>query len=191
MKNKNLPQGQYICSLDENEIKQAQRKRTVLLSLSSALLVLPSLFIKQAALQKLQSSNLTAISTALLLLYFIAACFSVYSLVMGFFRYKLVKRLLAKNYPKLDTSKHTWSVIEWSFYLSVLFCACQIALTAYCFSWGSLAVTALCALSSACAFLSKKISFECYRDKLTFVSLDEQLSSVSPPVEDADEFYNE
>jgi hypothetical protein len=79
--------------------------------------------------------------------------------------------------PKLDHTKHTWSVVEWQTWLIILFAVAEIALTAYKFSVGGLIVSLLSIASAVCAFMVKKISFEFHRNGLTLITLESSLES--------------
>ena len=171
-------QGKYISQKSDEEIKRIQLFRLPFCFGATLLLTVPPLFIGQSALNYLlKTKNLTAIPSALILLYFVAVCFSLYCLVNSFIRYKLRKEIPAKNMPKLDHTKHTWSVIEWQTWLIILFTIAEIALTAYKFSVGGLIVSLLAIASAVCAFMVKKISFEFHRDGLTLVTLESSLES--------------
>ncbi len=169
-------QGKFICSHSEEELRKRQLHRMPFCIGATVFLTVPWLILGQHSLKYLiEEKKITAIPTALLLLFFVAVCFSVFCLINSFFRYKLVKEIPAQRMPKLDHTKHTWSAIEWQFWLIVLFATAELALTVYKFSVGGLVVTLFAVVAAACAFMVKRLSFDCYRNSLTEVSLDKQL----------------
>ena len=75
--------------------------------------------------------------------------------------------------PKRDYTKHTYLVIELSFYLEIIFTVVQIVLTIYKFSFGSLVVCCTLIVSIVATLFVWRISLQTYATSLTLVS-DEQ-----------------
>jgi hypothetical protein len=90
--------------------------------------------------------------------------------------------------PRLDVNKHTWSALEWQFYLACIYAVANIALTIYHFDVFALLLTLTAVVGTVCAYFVKRISFNCYANKMTFVSLDDELTKVKHDLDEEEKF---
>lgn len=187
-KQKTVLQGKYVCSLSEETIKRAQLNRMFLCIATTALLLLPWLFLKPEYLKVLYDKKVTSISSLLLIIYFFNACFSIFSLVTSFFTRKLTKEVTVSKMPRLDVNKHTWSALEWQFYLACIYSIITVALTIYHFDIFALLLALTTVGGAICAYFVKRISFKCYANNMTFISLDDELTKVKHDLDEEEKY---
>ncbi len=185
-----LLQGKFVCSLSPETLKRRQLIRTVLYAVMISAFIIPPLVIKQSALKKLDEINNTSLIMAYLILFFFTAAWLVVSFIMSLTRCKLRAEILKRDEPKLGFEKHTWSIIEWQFYLTAITVAAHLAMTIYAFSVLSLVVLILSLGAAVAAYFITDISKKTYTDKngtstLTYVPLDDELKdSETEPVKE-------
>ena len=164
-------QGKYICEKSERELAKYQLVRTLLCLVSSALLIFPTLFIEQVYTEYLlKNNNQSSLLRMVLLLFFVVVCFSLYRLIVCQTTYRFKKEIPKSKMPKRDYTKHTYLVIELSFYLEIIFTVVQIVLTIYKFSLGSLILCFTLIISDVATLFVWRISLQTYATSLTFVS---------------------
>ncbi len=198
MRNKPIISGKYVTTAPTARLNKL---RLIALIALSVFFIVPPLVFKLKAMRVFADKGLTAPTTAYVLLILFTAGLNLYCFIACFTRYRLRTEIPAANAPKLGFTKHTWSAIEWLFYLTVI-CACaHLALTVYAFSPGSLAITLFAVAAAACAYFVKRLSFIAYKDAL-LVSLDDTIAqaattpdttddTAAPDTIDDTDFYNE
>ena len=184
-KNAKPLQGKYVCSLPDETVKKRQNLRTVLYVVMLAAFIIPPLTMKQAALEKLTNAKNTSLIMAYAILFFFSAVWLVVSFAMSLTRCKLKHEIYKCDEPKLGFEKHTWSIIEWQFYLSVITALAHLGLTVYAFSVSSLFVFIFGLGAATAAYFIMDISKKTYTPKsgestLTYVPLEDELKFDEP-----------
>lgn len=180
-------QGKFVCSLSPETLKKRQMLRTVLYAVMLALFIFPPVFIKQAALAKLTAAKNTSLIAAYLILFFFTAVWLVVSFAMSLTRCKLRGEIYKRDEPKLGFEKHTWSIIEWQFYLTALTAVTHLAMTIYAFSALSLIVLIFSVGAAVAAYFIMDISKKTYTPEkkestLTYIPLEDELKADEPEI---------
>ena len=177
-------QGKYICGKSEKELKSAQNLRTMLYVAALILFIIPPLVLKSEAMRVFDEKNYLPLISLYVLIMIFTAVLSVVAFIFSFTRYRIQKVIYKNNQPTLGFEKHTYSVIEWQFYLYAACALLHICFLIYAFSWHSfgLAVTSLAA--AICAFFIKDVSFKVYDKSLEFIPLEEELKEEENANED-------
>ena len=173
---KDTLQGKYVCSKSENELKSAQTLRALLYVALLILFIVPPLLLKSEAMRIFNEKKYLPLTTAyVIIMIFTALC--VFSFICSFSRYRIRKTVYRNCAPKLGFEKHTYSVIEWQFYLTAICALIHLCLMFYAFSWHSFGLTVTSLAAAACAYFIKDVSFKVYDKSIEFIPLEEEMKN--------------
>lgn len=205
-KKKEKLQGKFIATENPEIFAQAQKKRMPLLIAALVLGIVPHC-LNIEALGALFELNLTSIVGAYLIFVFVFAVIFITTFVFSFTRYKIRTEVPARFAPKNGFEEHTWSFLEWSFYLYVIYALIYLAGTIYSFgacgtiAFVSAAVGAICmhfAVDITKKAMCKKMRFEGTFEKSSEASENNSEESDSSNGQSAsleesetDDFYDE
>lgn len=174
---KDTLQGKYVCSKSENELKSAQTLRALLYAALLILFIVPPLLLKSEAMRIFNEKKYLPLTTAYVIIMIFTAALCVFSFICSFSRYKIRKTVYRNCAPKLGFERHTYSVIEWQFYLTAICALIHLCLMFYAFSWHSFGLTVTSLAAAACAYFIKDVSFKVYDKSIEFIPLEEEMKN--------------
>lgn len=182
-KKKEKLQGKFIASESSEVLAEAQKKRLPLLIAALVFGIVPHC-INIEALSALFELNLISIVGAYLIFVFVFAVIFITTFVFSFTRYKIRAEVPARFAPKNGFEEHTWSFLEWSFYLYVIYAIIYLAATIYRFGACGAIAFVFSAAGAICMYFAVDITKKAMCKKMRFEGTFEKLSGASAPAAD-------
>lgn len=175
--------GVYRSKRTPEEIKKLKLTRTVSTFAANGILA-ALIFIPQDSLTAI--SDMTWLTTLWVLFICALVIISVWASYQNFRGAKIAAELPMKNAPHKGFAKSTFSCFEWFLYSRGAHVVVQLALVIYRFDVLGLVSTILSAIAFAAAFISRKASFDAYKDSI-FIAPESMILPELP--EEAEDFY--
>ena len=171
--------GIYVSKLNEDTLKNLQKRKAMYMYLSTVLYLFSMLVIPTEGRQKLIKAveNGTSYGLPLSTLY-LGVClllfvYTVYIVIMSSTWQRIKEEHKESNIPKGGLDKHTFISYEIFNALHVLLAAGEIALVIYGFDWWGLFNAFVAVLSAVLCFMSRQILFKANANNLIYVSEEE------------------
>ena len=171
--------GIYVSALNEDTLKNLQKRKAMYMYLSTILYLFSMLVIPTAGRQKLieavekETSYGLPLSTLYLGVCLILFVFTVYIVIMSSTWQRIKEEHKESNIPKGGLDKHTFISYEIFNALHILLAAGEIALVIYGFDWWGLFNAFVAVLSAVLCFMSRQILFKANANNLIYVSEEE------------------